>query len=46
MFGLPDETRRAVYTTNAVESLDMSLRKVIKTRSHSRATMPLSSFTT
>jgi putative transposase len=32
MFGLPDEIRRAVYTTNAIESLNMSLRKVIKTR--------------
>lgn len=33
MFGLPDDIRRAVYTTNAIESLNMSLRKVIKTRS-------------
>lgn len=32
MFGLPDEIRRAVYTTNAIESLNMSLRKVIKNR--------------
>lgn len=32
MFGLPEEIRRAVYTTNAIESLNMSLRKVIKTR--------------
>jgi putative transposase len=32
MFGLPAEIRRAVYTTNAIESLNMSLRKVIKTR--------------
>src|SRR5215212_7037858 len=32
MFGLPDAIRRAVYTTNAIESLNMSLRKVIKTR--------------
>lgn len=32
MFGLPDEIRRAVYTTNAIESLNMSLRKIIKTR--------------
>jgi putative transposase len=32
MFGFPDEIRRAVYTTNAIESLNMSLRKVIKTR--------------
>jgi putative transposase len=32
MFGLPDDIRRAVYTTNAVESLNMTLRKIIKTR--------------
>ena len=32
MFGLPEDIRRAVYTTNAIESLNMSLRKVIKTR--------------
>lgn len=32
LFGFPDEIRRAVYTTNAIESLNMSLRKVIKTR--------------
>lgn len=32
MFGLPDDIRRAVYTTNAIESLNMSLRKVIKIR--------------
>jgi putative transposase len=32
MFGLPNDIRRALYTTNAIESLNMSLRKVIKTR--------------
>jgi putative transposase len=32
MFGLPDDIRRAVYTTNVIESLNMSLRKIIKTR--------------
>jgi putative transposase len=32
MFGFPGDIRRAVYTTNAIESLNMSLRKVIKTR--------------
>jgi putative transposase len=32
MFGFPDDIRRAVYTTNAIESINMSLRKVIKTR--------------
>jgi len=33
MLGLPEEIRRAVYTTNAIESLNMSLRKIIKCRS-------------
>jgi putative transposase len=32
LFAYPGEIRRAVYTTNIVESLNMSLRKVIKTR--------------
>jgi len=32
MFGFPEDIWRAVYTTNAIESLNMSLRKVIKTR--------------
>lgn len=32
MFGFPEDIRRAVYTTNAIESLNMSLRKIIKTR--------------
>jgi putative transposase len=31
-FAFPDEVRKIVYTTNAVESLHMSLRKIIKTR--------------
>jgi putative transposase len=31
-FAFPAEVRRMVYTTNAVESLHMSLRKIIKTR--------------
>src|SRR4051794_14568985 len=31
-FAYPAEIRRIVYTTNAVESLNMSLRKIIKTR--------------
>jgi putative transposase len=31
-FQFPPEVRKVVYTTNAVESLHMSLRKVIKTR--------------
>ena len=33
MCGLPADIRRAVYTTNAIESLNMSLRKIIKCRS-------------
>jgi len=32
MFHYPPEIRRAIYTTNAVESLNRSLRKIIKTR--------------
>jgi transposase-like protein len=31
-FEFPAEVRRIIYTTNAVESLHMSLRKIIKTR--------------
>ena len=32
-FAFPDYIRKVIYTTNAVESLNMSLRKVTKTRS-------------
>jgi putative transposase len=32
LFAFPPEIRRIIYTTNAVESLHMILRKVIKTR--------------
>lgn len=32
MFELPPEIRRAVYTTNVIESLNFSLRKIIKNR--------------
>jgi putative transposase len=32
MFEFTEEIRKAIYTTNAIESLNMSLRKVIKTR--------------
>ena len=32
MFGYPAEVRRAVYTTNTIESLNMTLRKIIKNR--------------
>jgi putative transposase len=31
-FAFPAEIRRIIYTTNAVESLNMSLRKIIKSR--------------
>jgi len=30
----PPEIRRVVYTTNAIESLNMQLRKLIKMRGH------------
>jgi putative transposase len=32
MFGYPEEIRRAIYTTNSIESLNMSLRKTLKIR--------------
>jgi putative transposase len=31
-FAFPSEIRKVIYTTNAVESLHMSLRKIIKNR--------------
>ena len=31
-FAYPDEIRRVIYTTNAIESLNHSLRKVLKTK--------------
>jgi putative transposase len=31
-FAFPPTVRRVIYTTNAIESLNMSLRKIIKTR--------------
>ena len=31
-FAYPADIRKVIYTTNAIESLNMSLRKVIKTR--------------
>jgi hypothetical protein len=31
-FAFPAEVRKVIYTTNAVESLNMSLRKVLETR--------------
>lgn len=33
MFGYPSEIRRAVYTTNTIESLNMTLRKITKNQS-------------
>ncbi len=32
-FGFPDEIRRAIYTTNTIESLNYTIRRVIKNRS-------------
>jgi putative transposase len=32
LYAYPEEIRRSIYTTNVVESLHMTLRKVIKTR--------------
>ncbi len=34
VFAYPPEIRRLLYTTNAIESLHMQLRKVVKTRGH------------
>lgn len=34
VFQYPPEVRRILYTTNAIESLHMQLRKIIKTRGH------------
>ena len=33
-FAFPPEIRRVVYTTNAIESVNAQLRKIIKTRGH------------
>jgi transposase-like protein len=33
-FAFPPAVRRVIYTTNAIESLNMQLRKIIKTRGH------------
>ena len=33
-FAFTPEIRKVMYTTNAIESLNMSLRKIIKTRGH------------
>ena len=34
LFSKPTDIRKAIYTTNAIESLNMSLRKVTKNRGH------------
>jgi putative transposase len=34
LFSFPVDIRKAIYTTNAIESLNMSLRKVTKNRGH------------
>ena len=36
-FVYPAEVRRVLYTTNAIESLNMRLRKIIKNRGHFRS---------
>jgi len=33
-FAYPEAVRKIIYTTNAIESLNMSLRKIIKNRGH------------
>jgi len=33
-FAYPPEVRKVLYTTNAIESLNMWLRKIIKNRGH------------
>ena len=33
-FAYPTDVRRIIHTTNAIESLNMQLRKIIKTRGH------------
>lgn len=33
-FAYPADVRRIIYTTNAIESVNMQLRKIIKTRGH------------
>jgi len=33
-FAFPDEVRRILYTTNAIESLNYQLRKIIKSKGH------------
>ena len=39
-FAFPDEVRRIVYTTNAIEALNSKLRRAVRARATSPATMP------
>ncbi|GAB7539989.1 hypothetical protein BGC_62140 [Burkholderia sp. 3C] len=34
IFAYPPEVRRIIYTTNAIESMHMQLRKIVKNRDH------------
>jgi len=34
LFSYPKDIRKAIYTTNAIDSLNMSLRKATKNRGH------------
>ena len=34
LFAFPAHIRRVIYTTNAIESVNARLRKIIKTRGH------------
>lgn len=36
-FAFPPEVRRLIYTTNAIESLHMRLRKIVKNRGYFRS---------
>ena len=38
-FAFPPAVRRVIYTTNAIESINARLRKIIKSRGHFPATM-------
>ena len=42
-FAFPPAIRRVIYTTNAIESVNARLRKIIKTRGTSPVTMLLPS---
>ena len=45
-FDYPPEIRRIIYTTNAIESVNMSLRRIPRTGDRFQATMPYSSCST